>query len=359
MTPSRLAVFVLAAVGCGRAPSVSPVEDAVIDVFGPGALLGRFPQDPTAVTGDTLLEGALEIAVDDKSIFVLDQRASVVWHLDLAARPVARLGPPGRGPGELDSPVSIRLGPDGSVWVAQPRAGRLTRIDPEGSSRVDVRTPFPAVNFGVLADGRPIVPTMSAATLFQAIEADGSTEELRIADRALPPALRRGPQDRLSFRGLQVVRLYGGVLAVLHNRHGTDFSLWGVGTAGAASAGMRVSARPLPRWLYDLLEQETEQVRATLSEEFATGDFMIPFKGLHFGDRRIWLVPAPSHRALAVGLPLADGESVHVIVGRSGEHAGLIDAAVMEGRLVALYQTEVRVHELVRLPRSEFTVPGR
>ncbi len=348
---------VVLSAGCGTSPR--PDRDALADrpveVFRPEALVGRFPPDPAALKGDTLLEGAIDLAVDDSTIYVVDGMASTVWRLDLDARPLARFGSPGMGPGELAGPVAVRTGPDGSVWVSQTRASRITGFGPDGEPLGERSTPFPAVNLGVLADGRPIIPTMSAASLFQTVDGSGEIRELPVRAGKVPDRLRRGPAERLSFRGLAIQRLGSGDLAVLQNRQGSDFSLWRVRLEGGGIA--ELDPIRLPGWLFSLLEEETDALRATLSEEFATGDFMIPFNGLHAVGDGLWLAPAPSQRAIAVSVPLEPEDPIRVVVRRENEHVGLIDAAVVGDRLVGLYRTEVRVYHLEPTTPAAFDRP--
>ena len=114
-----------------------------------------------------------------------------------------------------------------------------------------------------------------------------------------------------------------------------------------------VTHLPLPGWLYELIDEETKRFRAKISEEWADGDFFVPFKSVRVIGEELWLVPAPSARLLAVSVP-AGRDSGHVVLPRGDEIDGLLDVAVLGDRLVALYSTELRVYELERASPDRF-----
>lgn len=363
---ARLALVGVALTACGseRGPDraaeaargPADARDAAPLVLVPGALRGRFPSDPHDVRGDTILEGAFGLATGDGGIYVLDQLARRVLRLDADARLVTRIGRPGEGPGELTNPFSVSVGPDGDVWVGDPGSARLTRYRPDGTLVEARRMPYPVVNFAVLERGA-LFPTLSASTLLGAADARGEMVELPVAPAHVPADISRGPEDRVSPLVLRFARLPGGDIALLQNRHGTEFALWRVVLAAGADSIAGVRPLPLPGWLATMLERETERVREGAPDDFATGDFLIPFKGMHADGDRLWLAPATSAEVLALSVPLGPHEPVRVVVAGEDVYEGAIDAAVLGNRLVVLYSTEARAYDLRPAPASRFRRP--
>jgi hypothetical protein len=316
-----------------------------------GDLMSRFPAEVAGTTGP-VIESARGLSVAGDRFHVLDGMAQRVLSFDLDGILLGDpIGRPGAGPGELTAPMSLAVAPDGDVWIAEPAVGTLSRFDPMGSMVGEFRTPYPPVNFGIARDGSPLVPTLSARTLLARV-AEGGAVDLPIAPDVIPEELTRGPGDRMSLDGLLLEGLPDGSIALLRNRHGTDFRLWRVILDREGSRIADVVPVPLPRWLYAMLDEETEAVRRTVPPEFATGEFMVPFKGMHMDGSRLWLVPSPSARLIA--LSVWPGERVGV-TGAPEVYRGLVDAAVSGDRLIALYGTEVRVY---RLGESRETRPS-
>lgn len=361
----RLALFGLTLYACGSerdlergsdpANPAAGVDDPPV-VLAPGALRGRFPPDPHDVAGEAILEGAFGLTIGGDAIYVLDQMAQSVLRLDLDARLVARMGGPGAGPGELTNPFSLSVGPDGDVWVGDPGGGRLTRYRPDGTTVDDHRMPYPVVNFAVLERG-PVFPSLNASTLLGAADSQGGMVELPVAREIVPHRISRGPEDRVSPLVLRFARLRGGDVALLQNRHGTEFALWRVRISPDRDSIEHVTALPLPGWLHTMLGRETDRVRESAPADFATGDFLIPFKGMHADGGRLWLAPATSAEALVVSVPLQPGEPIRVVVADEDVYGGAIDAAVTGDRLVVLYSTEARVYDLESAPADRFRNP--
>lgn len=346
--------------GCGGDTSPAPVptfETAGLRVLRTDGEVGRFPADPTAVASDTVIGGAFGLAVDGGSVFVLDAIGQAVFSLDPSGALRARIGSEGEGPGEWRSPMAVQTDATGELWVTDPQVGRILRFDAVGELRQEIRTPYPALAFGVLPDGRVIFPTQSGNSLFAVAGGAGGLRELDV-DRALvPEEISRGPEDRFTLKTLLVSAIARDTVFLFRNRHGTDFRAWTVAIDDGAGRITSVRPLPLPGWLYTLLDEETERVRASVSEEFAQGDFYVPFKGARVVDGVPWLAPAPSARVLAVGLPRAADDSLTVVVPAGDEWEGLVDATVSGGRLFALYSTELRIYGL-RPDPGGFTPPG-
>ncbi|MDX1394234.1 MAG: hypothetical protein R3195_07585 [Gemmatimonadota bacterium] len=319
-------------------------DDDVTRVLEAGDLIGRYPRDPTDQTTDGLIEGTFGLAVRGEDVYVLDAVAGSILRFDLEARLVERVGRRGQGPGELSAPTSIAAGPRGELWVGDPAANRLTRFVRASPGAFETLSPaYPPVNVGLSPGGVPVVPTMSAMTLLARVTSDG-VRDLAVDPAAVPTEVSSGPLDRMSMRGLMLARLDDTSMAMLQNRHGTEFRLWRVRLSAAEDSISGIEPLPLPRWLYTILEEETEAVRRTVPAEFAEGDFLIPFKGMHANRGRLWLVPTPSSRIIALAV---DGSGpMTAVVGGPGITGGLLDAAVVEERLIALYETELRVYRL-------------
>jgi hypothetical protein len=330
----------------------------VVEVRAPGQLLGRFPPDPNDQTSARMIEGALGLAIGDGVIHVLDAVAPAVISLDLDARFLARTGRRGDGPGELLSPVAVAAGPAGAIWVADPAAGRVTRFTLTGPELEEFRTPYPPVNLGLSPEGLPLLPTLDAGTLLARVGTDG-VADLAVDPDLVPGEVSGGPRDRIAMRGLILAPLQGASMAMLQNRHGTNFRLWKIGLDPGATSIESITPLPLPRWLYTILEEETEIVRSTVPAQFAEGDFLIPFKGMHAVGDRLWLAPTPSSRVIALSVPTGGLQSLSVVIGDEDAYGGLIDAAVVDDRLIALYDTEVRVYRLVERPGAFVPSRGR
>lgn len=352
--PARIVMVAFAALGgCGPESDERPIIAAgsgpdrirVVD-----DLIARFPERPEGADGP-IIEMARGLALGRDRFWVLDGMAASALSFDMDGRLIARVGRPGEGPGELSGPMSLAAGPDGSVWISEPGAGTLTRFDQAGAVLGEIRTPYPPVNFTVTSGGHTLIPTMNDRTLLARVSEDGAVD-LPVRAGAIPRKLAAGPRDRLALHGLRLVSMEDGSVAVLRNRHGTDFQLWRAVFDPDADSLTGLEPVPLPRWLYDVLDEETERVRKSAPPEFARGDFLVPFKGAHAWGDRLWLAPAPSSRFIAVSVWPGPGVGV---TGGEEVFRGLVDAAVSGDRLIALYETEVRVY---RLGESRETRPS-
>jgi hypothetical protein len=343
-----MAACLFAWAGCSDDPPPSARETStgvVDETLSPGELIGRFPENPSDQISGEIIEGAMSLVVGNGAVHVLDRVAGSVLRFDLKANLLSRAGSPGEGPAELSSPMGVAVGPNGDVWVADPMAGRLSRFTESGIHVGDYRTPYPPVNMGVSATGVALIPTLSERSLLARVSADGATD-LVVDPNLVPPEVSAGPTDRISLRGLIIAGLPDGSLAMLQNRHGTNFGAWTVDLDREATRIEGIAPLPLPRWLYTILEEETEVVRRTVPEEFAQGDFLVPFKGMHTVGGRLWLVPSPSSRVIALSVPMHESQTLTVVVGDESVFRGLIDAAVADDLLIALYETELRIFRL-------------
>ncbi|MGD8818070.1 MAG: 6-bladed beta-propeller [Acidobacteriota bacterium] len=65
-------------------------------------------------------------------IFVLDQQVPTIRVYDLSGRHLRDLGSEGSGPGELQRPESMVIGPEGRIYVRDPRNGRIMILSTTG-----------------------------------------------------------------------------------------------------------------------------------------------------------------------------------------------------------------------------------
>lgn len=73
------------------------------------------------------------VAVADDRIYVVDHQAPAVRVFDLAGNYLQDLGGSGEGPGEYREPDSVAIGPDGRIFVREPRRARIHVYGPDGS----------------------------------------------------------------------------------------------------------------------------------------------------------------------------------------------------------------------------------
>jgi hypothetical protein len=83
--------------------------------------------------GPDLFGQVAGIVVDDAGrIHVLDRQAKEIRTFDSTGAYVRTFGREGSGPGELLNPLGMALGPDGRIWVADPRNARYTVFTTDG-----------------------------------------------------------------------------------------------------------------------------------------------------------------------------------------------------------------------------------
>lgn len=79
------------------------------------------------------------LAEDDGEIFVLDRQVPVVRVYDSSGVHLRDLGKEGQGPGELQSPESMVIGPDGRIYIRDPQNGRVMILDKNGEEQGIIR----------------------------------------------------------------------------------------------------------------------------------------------------------------------------------------------------------------------------
>lgn len=89
------------------------------------------------------------------NLYVLDMQARHVQKYGPDGRYLASFGRKGGGPGELEQPISLALGPGDSLWVGDFSNNRFTILPPNGGDARSVRFPentFPSSNLVVHGD---------------------------------------------------------------------------------------------------------------------------------------------------------------------------------------------------------------
>lgn len=143
-------VALLALAGCGMDAGDGSGEVAV-DTLPNGAIALRSPGDGSWVEDEgwrltetvrigTATEGGPEafadvrgLAVDDlERVWVLDTQAAELRVFDREGAFVRRVGSQGEGPGEFTYPNGVAAGPDGNMYVFDPRVGRISVFDTTG-----------------------------------------------------------------------------------------------------------------------------------------------------------------------------------------------------------------------------------
>ncbi len=96
--------------------------------------IGGYEQDGSAFEFDNVQAGGLA-GRDDGSLFVLDGTGSRVLGYDGRGAPIGVWGREGGGPGELQMPGGLGIGPGDSLWVADRGNRRVTIFppDPQGA----------------------------------------------------------------------------------------------------------------------------------------------------------------------------------------------------------------------------------
>ena len=357
--PRPIAVFgsvaLLAACAMGDGGGEAGVPGYRVSV--PGAFVGRFPPNPFDPEAEVLIEGAYGMTVErEGGVFVLDRLGKQVFHVDRDANLRATFGRPGDGPGELQAPVSIKLGSEGDAWISDPALGRLSRFGVGGDLRDEWSTPWPVTNFGVLRDGALIYPTVGPGTLL-AVQTDTEQRELEIDPALIPGGIGAHPMERLMGGALQFFPLGADSLLMFHNRNATRFGAWRVAFDASRTRVADIATWPLPAWIVDATEasegvadeqREGEQMR--ISE-------IVPFNSARVVDDQLWLVTGLIDEVLAASVPLVEGDSASVVLPPETVIDCLMDVAVLDGRLAVLCPTELRIYELDRVASARFGPP--
>lgn len=142
--------------------------------------------DTVAVLGDAFAEDAYQfdqvsdgaLAADDAgNVYVLDRQGKRVLKYGPDGRHLATFGREGEGPGELNQPMAIALGPGDTIWVSDFSNARFTGLPQEGGDPVTIPLPtenvIPGQRLAVLDDG--FVTTMNQLFMFRPSSSGGLT----------------------------------------------------------------------------------------------------------------------------------------------------------------------------------------
>lgn len=134
--------------------------------------------DTVAVLGDAFAEDAYQFdQVSDGAlasdaagnIYVLDRQGKRVLKYGPDGRHLATFGREGEGPGELNQPMAMALGPGDTIWVSDFSNTRVTGFPQEGGDPVTIPLPtenvIPGQRLAVLDDG--FLTTMNQLIMFR------------------------------------------------------------------------------------------------------------------------------------------------------------------------------------------------
>jgi len=95
-----------------------------------------------------MLGSVRAVAEYGDEIFVLDQQVPTIRVYDLSGRHLRDLGTEGSGPGELQRPESMVIGPEGRIYVRDPRNGRIMILSTAGEELgvIRIRSGFSTSN---------------------------------------------------------------------------------------------------------------------------------------------------------------------------------------------------------------------
>ncbi len=326
-------------VGCQRAaeeaPDISSVFSSVL-FLAPDSVIHSFPSDDVAV-----LERSLALDVSDSSIAVGDISAGKVYRFsrDGALRAVA--GGKGEGPGELLLPISVRLGNDESLWVSDTRNMRVTHYEASGQLISTFRVPGAGDQMVPIDDDGVLTPS-SFGALLNLFHADGTFETISDSAAWPAPLIHLQGIERVGMRSLLLARLNEETIFLLHNV--PDFSSWKFQIDFDERRLASSESLSLPEWFETSVRSRLSKMQESLHKD---GIILVPFNAIHTPvPGTIWLTTGPLGSMIGAQLPLDSEEGSIAVIATNGEKEGLLDAVLLKDRLVALYETGVRVYGL-------------
>lgn len=333
--PAALALCGCLFTACGDEPS-----DGVL-VLTPDSILATYPEPSSELS---LAVGQLSaIAVAGEELYVTDQLVGRVHRFSEETGFLNTLGRKGNGPGELQRPSEVEVGPAGDVWVADPPAGRVTHFRPGGDLVSTRRAPYGGMDFGLLPGERMIVPSPTEGSLLAVVGPEDAITELAPGSDGPGILTSLAPEERFGFMAtfLESDAVTGDV-RFLVNRD--DYSLWSLGIDQRDGAITSPASVSVPDWLEEALASERRAQEEGLRE--ARLEF-IPFNDMDITSSGLWLTTGPV-AAVGVLLPVDRGKRpVLVRPGPDDERfRGLLHATLENDRLYAVYATRVRVFAL-------------
>jgi len=128
------------------ASGLPATEDTLVALFD----IGRYVDDSSRIFADLR-----DLAIDAEGrILALDAQAGEIRVFTADGAPDTTMGRPGEGPGEFGQPNGLRVGPDGTLWVNDPRKRALLALDARGVERDRPRALVPGFGYrwGVVID---------------------------------------------------------------------------------------------------------------------------------------------------------------------------------------------------------------
>lgn len=128
------------------ASGLPAAEDTLVTLFE----VGKYVDDSSRIFGDLR-----DVAVPpDGRIFALDAQAAEIRVFTPDGTPDTVIARSGEGPGEFGQPNGLRFGPDGTLWVNDPRKRAVLALDARGVERDRPQAIVPGFGFrwGVVID---------------------------------------------------------------------------------------------------------------------------------------------------------------------------------------------------------------
>jgi hypothetical protein len=189
--------------------------------------------------------GAANVRFDGERMLVLENRNSRMVVFDRELRPIAYIGRPGAGPGELRGIYGLAVW-NGEYAITEVNNGRISVFGSDGTFRrtVNLGNGFTQVGYG--PDGTLYVSAYDRRNYLMAVDREGIARpfaerpwDLYPAELAVPAPLLQDP-TAFALTDSGTVHVYDADLGALV-KYGTD--------------GLRVLERRLPRRVLDGLEE--------------------------------------------------------------------------------------------------------
>lgn len=329
-------------VACDTAPQPMRQYDSV-RFLAPDSLLNEFPAE-----ADLILERPFALDASEAGIVVSDVLAGRVHRFDWDGRLAAQAGQRGEGPGELQAPMSVRLWPDESVWTSDIRNRRITHYSADGEMLNMFSSPG-GYEFVPLNENSVLVPSPNGPLLI-VIHSDGNFET--ISDSASYPdeLSRLQPVDRVGIRQLLLSRRDTSTVVLLHNV--PDFSTWVLNLDLESNSLISADKTPLPEWFEIEARGRLSELQTKLDQDDL---LLVPFNAMHDPTPgTIWLTTGTLGSMIGAQLPIESDDKSIAVMALNDEKRGLLDAVLVGDRLVALYETAVRVYSLKEITVTEW-----
>jgi len=283
------------------------VSLAVVDVAGQGSLptLQRVLLPSLETIGPEKSTAAIAISPTGMLAFTgsFDSRDRAVTILDSAGRVMARVGPPGQGPGELSMPVHLAFA-GGEVIAVELAARRISRFGVDGTAHGTATMPAPMFLVGSTGDSLDMLQFPAGGPNpvldFRRISPVSMGGRLLLSGQS--PALRElsteGQQQGASLAS--IVYIADGAAVVAANV--ASYHLVGIGPDGSTSfdiRGSRANTPPGETPLFSIggLQRDAMQRIWALGTDQQTGR---SFADLYFRGRPLGRLDLPCKGSVAV-----------------------------------------------------------